>query len=80
MAFLNDSISRHLNILTLLLLSVSSSLAQTGNHSLSDFVDAATRHLPILLQFPAGGLVYRQQEIQLADYYPGLDYWGKGAY
>jgi hypothetical protein len=24
--------------------------------------------------------VYRQQEIQLADYYPGLDYWGKGAY
>jgi len=24
--------------------------------------------------------VYRQQEIQLAEYYPGLDYWGKGAY
>jgi hypothetical protein len=24
--------------------------------------------------------VYRQQEIQLAEYYPGLDYWGKGSY
>jgi len=35
---------------SLLLLSVSSSSAQTVNHSLSDFVDAATRHLPILLQ------------------------------
>jgi len=24
--------------------------------------------------------VYRQQEIQLSEYYPGLDYWGKGSY
>jgi len=24
--------------------------------------------------------VYRQQEIEIAEYYPGLDYWGKGSY
>jgi outer membrane protein TolC len=50
MGFSNYRISGLLIILALLLLSVSSSRAQTGNHSLADYVDAATHHLPLLLQ------------------------------
>jgi outer membrane protein TolC len=50
MSLLKYRISGLLITLTLLLLSATFSRAQTANHSLSDFVDAATHHLPVLLQ------------------------------
>ena len=50
MGFLSRGVSGLFLAISLVLLTAPFSRAQTANHSLSDFVDAAIHHLPVLLQ------------------------------